>query len=78
MLPETILAEPKAERFPQWVHEGERKASIPRGSLTLSELVERWWREAESAGRTLSTFESYEVALRRALPNSSGMTMQQP
>ena len=55
--------DPKAQRFPEWVGEEQ-----PGPAVSLTGLLEDWWREAKAAGRKPSTYESYRntVAALRA------------
>lgn len=49
----------RAGRFPEWQA---RHKDAPSGSVSLSGLVETWWREARLAGNSESTHESYRKA----------------
>ena len=49
--------DPKVRRFPEW--EAQPAKASNTHSISLRGLVEDWWREAEKAGRTISTYESY-------------------
>jgi integrase len=51
--------DPKSGRFPEWQAPG----SGPHISLTG--LVEDWWREAQATGLAVSTYESYRNTMRR-------------
>ena len=48
--------DPKAARFPEWVGP---EANAAKPAVAISQLVEAWWREAKSAGRKPSTYDSY-------------------
>jgi integrase len=51
--------DPKANRFPQWEA---LKRIVPAriaSGVSLTGLVEDWWKEAKAAGRKPSTYESY-------------------
>jgi integrase len=49
----------QSERFPEW--QAQHK-DAPSGSVSLTGLVEAWWREARLAGNSESTHESYSKA----------------
>jgi integrase len=55
--------DPNAERFPEW--QGLGKARSQQGpqrtarSVSLTGLVDEWWRESQAAGLKRSTYESY-------------------
>ena len=52
--------DPKSERFPVWVHpQAVAKEASSSAKVSLSKLVEDWWKEAQKSGRKPSTFESY-------------------
>ena len=55
-----------ARRFPQWDRSDTVPASCAVGvsGLTLSGMLEDWWKEAKAAGRTLSTYESYRTTVK--------------
>lgn len=63
-------ADPQAARFPAWepvkaaadTFQGDRKGN---GKVTLTGLLEGWWREAQSAGRSPRTLESYSGTIKR-------------
>jgi integrase len=56
--------DPKSERFPKLdLATGAPRTARPR--LGITEMVERWWKEAQSAGRARSTHESYRSAAGR-------------
>lgn len=55
--------DPKAERFPEW-SPPQQTATRPRtAKVSMRDLVVGWWAEAEKAGRSQSTHESYEHAI---------------
>lgn len=56
--------DPKADRFPKldFAITAPRTA---RPQLAITEMVERWWKEAEKAGRSPSTYSSYRSAAYR-------------
>ena len=49
--------DPMAQRFPDWVPPESAPGSRPK--VSLNGLVEEWWIEAKSAGRSLSTMDAY-------------------
>jgi len=51
--------DPKANRFPQWEPLVPATPPVQRGAVTLTGLVDSWWREAKALGRKPSTHESY-------------------
>jgi integrase len=57
--------DPKSERFPEWKAPGRPAEASPAtkvltpAKVTLSGLVDAWWRESEAAGMKPSTHESY-------------------
>jgi integrase len=62
-----------AERFPDW-HAPSKTVGLSDKSLlrtptkgTITELYEGWKREAEASGRSQSTFDSYEHAIRNLI-----------
>ncbi|MBU0584032.1 MAG: site-specific integrase [Alphaproteobacteria bacterium] len=59
--------DPKANRFPDWPPPSPTMQAAIGGKakVSLKGLVEDWWKEAERAGRTLSTYESYAATVRR-------------
>lgn len=57
--------DPKAARFPEWVDPSPTTPIKPTAALSLTGIVEDWWREAEAAGRTISTYESYRNTMAR-------------
>ena len=70
MLRATTSPDPKSERFPAF----ERPQLSPllrhplphrRSKVTLSGLLEAWWKENKRGNRTQSTYESYERAFRQ-------------
>jgi hypothetical protein len=52
-------ADPHSERFPAW--QTQRVHAVSPG-VSLTGLVEDWWREASAAGHSESTHESYKKA----------------
>lgn len=62
--------DPDADRFPAWVpadlNQVTREGSqVILGNISLKSLVEEWWVEAERAGRSVSTYESYRNTFRK-------------
>lgn len=59
--------DPQAERFPEWTGPDAAKpkttAPPPAAKVSLTALVEEWWREALAAGRKPSTHESYRNSM---------------
>lgn len=51
-------ADPAANRFPEW-------KAPKHGKVSLTGLVEDWWKEAKQAGRQVSTYESYKATFER-------------
>lgn len=51
--------DPQSQRFPEWKADGQHAGS---GSVSLTGLVEDWWREASAAGHSESTYVSYKKA----------------
>ena len=57
--------DPKAARFPEWMDPADARGpaqapvSGPTPKVSLTVLVEDWWKEAKAAGRKPSTHESY-------------------
>jgi integrase len=52
--------DPKAERFPEWVPpKAEGKPRPNNAKVSLTKLVDDWWKEAQKSGRKPSTYESY-------------------
>src|SRR5690606_13035454 len=51
--------DPQFERFPEWKADGQH---IGSSSVSMTGLVEDWWREASAAGHSESTHESYRKA----------------
>jgi hypothetical protein len=47
--------------------------NVKRGAITLTGLVESWWREAQAAGRKPSTYESYRNTFANLVRFSSMM-----
>lgn len=68
---------PAAEqhRFPEWQSpkpepaagpiRGAEAATASADAVSLTGLVDRWWAEAKSAGRSRSTYESYRATINR-------------
>ncbi len=62
--------DPDAARFPEWEpprlnghdREGLNSASVGK-KVTLTSLVEGWWREAKATGRSISTHQSYSTTV---------------
>ncbi|MCO5155567.1 MAG: site-specific integrase [Aquamicrobium sp.] len=54
--------DPKSERFPEW-SPPEVKPASATPSVSLRALFKSWWAEAENAGVSVSTKESYETAV---------------
>lgn len=57
---------PEASRFPEW-EPVVRKAEAPKlaaGKVSLLGLVDKWWAEAEAAGRSRSTHDSYAITIK--------------
>ncbi|WNK01065.1 tyrosine-type recombinase/integrase [Thalassospiraceae bacterium LMO-JJ14] len=62
--------DPEADRFPNWTPTGtdlsSRRSTLGVSShITLASLVDGWWAEAERAGRSVSTYESYRNTFRK-------------
>jgi len=60
--------DPKAGRFPAWAApasptDGREKPDMGK-KITLSALLEGWWREAERTGRKQSTYDSFSHAIK--------------
>lgn len=62
--------DPDAARFPEWEpprpngHDREELNSASGGKkVTLTSLVEDWWREAKATGRSTSTHQSYSTTV---------------
>jgi len=59
--------DPKADRFPDFVPPGESKTvtSKPRVSpkVTLTDLVEGWWKESEATGLRKTTYNGYKATM---------------
>jgi len=55
--------DPKSQRFPEWTQPeaalAPRLAQSPAVKVSLKELVEDWWAEAEKAGTKRSTYVNY-------------------
>lgn len=56
--------DPKVNRFPA-LELASPAASKPEIAVSLTGLVEDWWKEAKAAGRTISTYESYRNTMAR-------------
>lgn len=50
--------DPKSQRFPEWVPPG-RQSRDTGNTVSLLQIVEDWWNEAQKSGRKPSTYESY-------------------
>jgi len=58
--------DPVADRFPAFTNgEGSPPSSSPSKRASLTSILDGWGREAKAAGRTVSTFQSYERSLRQ-------------
>jgi integrase len=60
--------DPKANRFPSWSKarpSSPPKLTLVKGGDSLTQLVEDWWKEAETTGLTISTYESYRNTMAR-------------
>jgi hypothetical protein len=54
----------RPDKFPEWTSPVAPKVAVTgdaRGSVTLTGILEGWWREAQAAGRKPSTYESYSA-----------------
>ena len=51
--------DPKAKRFPEWEAPKRNVPAPIAAGVSLTGLVEDWWKEAKAAGRKPSTYESY-------------------
>jgi integrase len=58
-------ADPIADRFPSFASEGSLTSSSSSKRASLTGILNGWKREAKAAGRSVSTFESYERSLRQ-------------
>ena len=58
-------ADPMAERFPSFGGEGSSTSSSSSKRVSLTGILDGWKREAKAAGRSVSTFESYERSFRQ-------------
>ncbi|ANN55977.1 hypothetical protein A9174_03810 [Mesorhizobium loti NZP2037] len=60
--------DPKASRFPALeIAKPITSSNEPAAAVSLRALVEDWWTEAKTAGRTISTYESYKSAAARLI-----------
>jgi hypothetical protein len=57
--------DPKSERFPPFERPQPAPSPGRRPKVSLSGLLEAWWKENKAANRSPSTYESYERALRQ-------------
>lgn len=60
--------DPVASRFPKWERpqqDEEPRHKGPSAEVSLTGLVEGWWKEARASGLTLSTYEGYQATFRR-------------
>lgn len=58
--------DPNANRFPEWTPPPSQQLSLrDQAKVSLTGLVDGWWKEAKNAGRTISTYESYAATVRR-------------
>lgn len=58
--------DPKASRFPPLeITNSTTTTTGPAAAISITGLVEGWWTEAKTAGRTISTYESYKSAAAR-------------
>lgn len=66
---ETILKRQRGEPVPTPTAPSPKPVAQLREApkQTISGLVEDWWREAKAAGRTISTYESYERSARQMI-----------
>ncbi len=57
--------DPKSERFPEWRPPEQTKPIAPASSpaVSLTGLLDGWWKEAAATGRKPSTHESYQHAV---------------
>lgn len=55
--------DPNSERFPEWSAPEAASQSKPSPSVSLQGLFDDWWREAERAGKSPSTKESFGKAV---------------
>lgn len=51
------------ERFPEW-KPSQPAAPTPNASVSISGLLEGWWKEAQATGKTASTYDSYSRTVR--------------
>lgn len=57
--------DPKASRFPTLDLTKPTIPAKPNAAVSLTGLVEDWWKEAKAAGRAVSTYESYKNTMAR-------------
>ncbi len=63
--------DPDAERFPEWKAEDSNQGAAlskrkqSREKVTIEELLERWWKEAQAAGLSPKTYQSYSSVIIR-------------
>ena len=57
--------DPQAERFPAFKSPVAAMPAATNSKQSLKGLVDAWWQEAQAAGRTVSTFESYRNTMAR-------------
>jgi len=57
--------DPKSGRFPGWQspQDAKRSKSSRPSQVSLNDLVEAWWKEAQAAGLKPSTYESYRKTM---------------
>ncbi|MFZ5738570.1 MAG: DUF6538 domain-containing protein [Pseudomonadota bacterium] len=57
------------QRFPAWQREGAREGSavVPVADLSITELFERWEREALATGKTKKTVNEYRAVINRLI-----------
>jgi integrase len=62
--------DPDGTRFPEWealadLAKPSLKKVVPPtlGAVSMTDLVEAWWREAKAAGLKISTYESYRASM---------------
>lgn len=56
--------DPDGDRFPEWRNPSAERPNVGPGG-TIEELLARWWKEAEQAGRSVKTYEAYSGVARR-------------
>jgi integrase len=57
--------DPDAERFPPWKPKGSQPKKLAADSISLEDVLARWWKEAEAAGLSPKTYEAYSGVVRR-------------